>query len=277
LTPAPPFSILHLSNSLCGNVSCKPIGPAPAEPVLKKLILFIFVSVLAVSGVGVIYIYLSLPNMSHLKSQNPKTTALIEQRQREAQRSGKEFRVRQIWVGFDGIPILLKEAVRVAEDARFYEHEGIDYEEMNAAVKKNLEQGRWARGASTITQQLAKNLYLSTEKSLIRKLKEYFLALRLEEELSKNRIFHLYLNVIEFGPGVFGVEAAARHYFGKSVGQLSLEEIVRLTAVIPKPLVESPTRNSRWLKWRAGWLLSTLRKTGHISYDQYQQVAGRFQ
>jgi monofunctional biosynthetic peptidoglycan transglycosylase len=243
---------------------------------LKKLVLIIFLAGLAVSGAGVIYIYLSLPNVSHLKSQNPKTTALIEQRQREAQRSGKEFRLRQIWVGFDGIPMLLKEAVRVAEDARFYDHEGIDYEEMSEAVKKNLEHGRWVRGASTITQQLAKNIYLSTEKSLIRKLKEYFLALRLEETLTKNRIFHLYLNVIEFGPGIFGVEAAARHYFGKSVGQLSLEEIVRLTAVIPKPLVESPTRNSRWLKWRAGWLLATLHKAGHISHDQYQQVMGRF-
>jgi monofunctional biosynthetic peptidoglycan transglycosylase len=181
-----------------------------------------------------------------------------------------------VWIGFDGIPGLLKESVRVAEDARFYDHEGIDYEEISEAIKKNLDQRRWARGASTITQQLAKNLYLSTEKSLVRKLKEYFLALRLEEELSKNRIFHLYLNVIEFGPGIFGVEAAARHYFGKSVGQLSLEDIVRLTAVIPKPLSENPTRNSRWLKWKAGWILSTLRKTGHISAEQYQQTSARF-
>lgn len=248
----------------------------PRSAVLKKLILFFFLAGLAACGAGVLHIYLSLPNVSYLKSQNPRSTALIEQRQREAQESGKVFKTLQIWVGFDGIPGLLKEAVRVAEDARFYEHEGIDYEEMNEAVKKNLEQGRWARGASTITQQLAKNLYLSTEKSLIRKLKEYFLAVRLEEELSKKRIFHLYLNVIEFGPGVFGVEAAARHHFGKSVGQLNLEEIVRLTAVIPKPLVESPLGNSRWLKSRARWLLSTLRKTGHISSDQHQQVIGRF-
>ena len=240
---------------------------------MRKLILGILLIGLGTVGAGTLYIYLSLPNVSYLRTQNPRTTALIEQRQREAQLAGREFKLRQIWVGFDGIPELLKEAVRVAEDARFYEHEGIDYEEMSEAVKSNLERGRWARGASTITQQLAKNLYLSTEKSLIRKLKEFFLALRLDDELSKNRILHLYLNVIEFGPGIFGVEAAARHYFGKSVGQLSLEEIVRLTAVIPKPLTENPTRNSRWLKWKAGWILSTLRKTGHISADQYQQVS----
>jgi monofunctional biosynthetic peptidoglycan transglycosylase len=227
-------------------------------------------------GFVVLYVYLALPSVSHLKNRNPKTTALIDQRLREAQRTGKELKVRQVWIGFDGIPGLLKESVRVAEDARFYAHEGIDYEEISEAIQKNLEKGRWARGASTITQQLAKNLYLSTEKSLVRKIQEFFLALRLEEELSKNRIFHLYLNVIEFGPGIFGVEAAARHYFGKSVGQLSLEDIVRLTAVIPKPLSENPTRNSRWLKWKAGWILSTLRKTGHINAEQFQQTSARF-
>jgi monofunctional biosynthetic peptidoglycan transglycosylase len=242
---------------------------------MKRIFILLLIAFCGM-GVVVLYIYLSLPTVSHLKTRNPKTTALIDQRLREAQRTGRELKVRQVWIGFDGIPGLLKESVRVAEDARFYDHEGIDYEEISEAIQKNLEKGRWARGASTITQQLAKNLYLSTEKSLVRKLQEYFLALRLEEELSKNRIFHLYLNVIEFGPGIFGVEAAARHYFGKSVGQLSLEDIVRLTAVIPKPLSENPTRNSRWLKWKAGWILTTLRKTGHISLEQYLQASARF-
>ncbi len=238
---------------------------------MKKFMFFLLLMLLLAGG-GVVFIYLSMPAVSHLKIQNPPTTALIEQRIREAQRAGNVLKIRQVWVGFDGIPALLKESVRVAEDARFYDHEGIDYEEISEALKKNLEQGRWARGASTITQQLAKNLYLSTEKTLIRKLKEYFLALQLEKELSKKRIFHLYLNVIELGPGIFGVEAAARHYFGKSVGQMSLEEIVRLTAVIPKPLSESPVRQSRWLKWKARWILSILYKTGHIRADQYHQA-----
>jgi len=110
----------------------------------------------------------------------------------------------------------------------------------------------------------------------VRKLKEFWIARRLEQELSKNRIFHLYLNVIELGPGIFGVEAAARHFFGKSVGQLNLEEIVRLTAVVPKPLVENPARTSSWMRWRAGWILTTLRKTGHISQEQFLQVSARF-
>ncbi len=221
-------------------------------------------------------ITLSLPDVNSLKTHNPKTTALIDQRLREARRDGAPFKRRQVWVSFESIPELLKDAVRVAEDARFYEHEGIDYEEVQEAVRKNLEQGQIVRGASTITQQLAKNLYLSTERSYTRKVKEYLIARQLEQKLSKNRIFHLYLNVIEFGPGVFGVEAAARHYFGKSAAQLNLEEIVRLTAVIPKPLSEKPTRNSRWLNWRARWILSILRKTGHVHADQYQQTLVRF-
>ena len=239
---------------------------------MKKIIFFTLILAVLLAGCAVAYLYLSLPGVSHLKIHNPAATALIEQRLREARQAGSVLKIRQVWVGFDGIPALLKESVRVAEDARFYEHEGIDYEEISEAVKKNLEQGRWARGASTITQQLAKNLYLSTEKNLVRKLKEYFLALHLERELSKNRILHLYLNVIELGPGIFGVEAAARYYFGKSVGQLNLEEIVRLTAVIPKPLSESPMRPSRWLKWKARWILSILYKTKHISADQYHQA-----
>jgi monofunctional biosynthetic peptidoglycan transglycosylase len=243
---------------------------------LKKLLVAIVLLILILAAAAVLYIYLSLPSLSHLKSLNPATTALIDQRLREAQRAGNVLKVRQVWVGFDNIPDLLKESVRVAEDARFYEHEGIDYEEITEAMKKNLEQGRWSRGASTITQQLAKNLYLSTEKNLIRKIKEFFLAQRIEAELSKNRIFHLYLNVIELGPGIFGVEAAARHYFGKSVGQLSLEEMVRLTAVIPKPLSESPTRPSRWVKWKARWILNVLRKTNTISADQFHQASAAF-
>jgi len=243
---------------------------------LKKIVFLSILLLFGLAGGVVVYLYLSLPAVNYLKTQNPQSTALIQQRLREAQQAGQILSVRQIWVGFDGIPSLLKESVRVAEDARFYEHEGIDYDEIGEAVKKNFEQGQWARGASTITQQLAKNLFLSTDKSLWRKINEYFLTLRLEKELSKNRIFHLYLNVIEFGPGIFGVETAARHYYGKGVGQLNLDEIVRLTAVIPKPLTESPNRQSRWLKWKARWILSVLRKTGHISAEHYHQTARRF-
>jgi monofunctional glycosyltransferase len=243
---------------------------------MKKFIFIVLIlGVAACSGL-LLFTYVKLPNVGLLKTENPKTTALISQRVREAQVQGKELKIRLVWVSFESIPDLLKEAVRIAEDARFYEHDGIDYEELQEAIKKNFEKGSLMRGASTITQQLAKNLYLSTERSFYRKLQEYFIAKQLEETLSKNRIFHIYLNVIEFGPGIFGVEAAARHNFGKSAAQLSLEEIVRLTAVIPKPLSENPVRNSRWLKWRAGWILSTLRKTGRITSAEFQSEIAKF-
>jgi monofunctional biosynthetic peptidoglycan transglycosylase len=243
---------------------------------MKKLVLGVLLLGVAAAGAMSLYLAATLPNVAILKSENPRTTALIEQRRREAQAEGRELKVKLVWVSFESLPALLKDAVRIAEDARFYEHDGIDYEELQAAVRKNIERRALVRGASTITQQLAKNLYLSTDRSFFRKIKEVFISRRMEETLSKDRIFHIYLNVIEFGPGIFGVEAAARHYFGKGAARLNLEEIVRLTAVVPRPLVEDPTRNSRWLKWRAGWILAMLRQTGRISAAEHQAALARF-
>ncbi len=152
----------------------------------------------------------------------------------------------------------------------------MDLAELKAAFKKNWQKGKYVRGASTITQQLAKNLYLSTDKSVIRKIKEYLIARRLENRLGKNRIFELYLNVIEFGPGIFGVQAAANFFFDKNVSRLNLEEMVRLTAVIPKPLQETPTGNSSWINWKAGWIMDTLRRYEYIDQTEYQVVRERF-
>ena len=221
--------------------------------------------------------YLSLPNVDYLKKKNPKTTALMELRKAQAKDKGKRYRIRQRWVRFSRIPRLFKQAVRITEDASFYQHEGVDYDELKESIRKDWEQGKLARGGSTITQQLAKNLFLTTEKSFLRKIKEYFIARRLEEALSKNRIFHLYLNIIEFGRGVFGVQAAARYYFKKDVANLSLKEIIRLTAVIPKPLKVNPKGNSRWLKWKSRWILNKLRKYKYITEEQYRETLPAFQ
>ena len=198
------------------------------------------------------------------------------QRYRAAQNAKEEFIFQQQWVAFEKIHKLLKNTIRITEDAGFYQHEGVDLIELKAAIKKNWEEGKYVRGASTITQQLAKNLYLSTEKSILRKIKEYFITRRLEIHLKKDRIFYLYLNIIEFGPGIFGIQAASQYYFQKDVSRLNLEEIVRLTAVIPKPLKENPTQNSRWLKWKAGWILDTLKRYEYISEDEYQTAIEKF-
>jgi monofunctional biosynthetic peptidoglycan transglycosylase len=239
-----------------------------------KVIGFIIILVLVVAG---FYFYLSLPDVSGLKNKNPRSTALMVQRYREAKKADQKFRVRQQWIEFETIPKLFRETVRVTEDASFYQHKGVDFAELKEAFKKNWKKGEYVRGASTITQQLAKNLYLSTDKSIIRKIKELLIAISLERHLSKDRIFTLYLNVIEWGPGVFGVEAASQYYFHKTVSQLNLEEMVRLVAVIPQPLKINPTEDDDWLKWKARWILDALRRYAYIDQMQYQTTYDRFQ
>jgi monofunctional biosynthetic peptidoglycan transglycosylase len=244
----------------------------------KKLKRFLKVSLvlLVVFSFFAVYFFLSLPDVTYLKNKNPQTTALIEQRKKEARLKGKKLEIRQRWISFDIFPKLLKQTVRISEDGAFYQHEGIDYYELKEALKKNWKTGKKARGGSTITQQLAKNLFLSTEKSYYRKLKEFFIAKKLEKHLSKNRIFNLYLNVIELGKGIFGVEAASEHYFKKPVDRLNLVEIVRLVSVIPKPLRVTPLSDSRYLKWRANLLLDRLKKYGYVTDEQYLQAKEAF-
>jgi len=245
-------------------------------PVIKKILLGLVIGVPALLVGGGLLIYLSLPGVADLLTQNPRTTALMVQRFREAKNSQTNLVIRQQWVSFDEIPKLLKHTIRVTEDAAFYQHRGVDLAELKAAIKKNWQKGKYVRGASTITQQLAKNLYLSTDKSVLRKIKEYLIARRLENRLGKKRIFELYLNLIEFGPGIFGVQAAAQNFFNKDVSRINLEEMVRLTAVIPKPLKETPTGNSSWINWKAGWILDTLRRYKYIDQVEYQVVMGKF-
>jgi monofunctional biosynthetic peptidoglycan transglycosylase len=235
------------------------------------------IATLLTVGVAGFYFYVGLPDVSDLKIKNPRSTALMVQRYREAKNADATFRIQQKWIELEAIPKLLRETVRVTEDASFYQHKGIDFAELKAAIKKNWAKKEYARGASTITQQLAKNLYLSTEKSIIRKIKEVLITLRLEKDLSKDRIFEIYLNVIEWGPGIFGVKMASEYYFHKDVGQLTLEEIIRLVAVIPRPLKINPTENSDWLKWKASWILDALRRYAYIDEEQHQTISARFQ
>lgn len=240
--------------------------------VLKHKLLSIFIILITVLFTAGLSFYLNLPDVSWLKEKNPKITALMQQRIDEAAEKGKKLRIRQQWVSFKTIPKKLRQAVRVSEDAGFYLHHGIDFEELKKSFEKNWEKGEIVRGGSTITQQLAKNLFLSTERSYLRKLKEYFIAKRLEKELTKARIFHIYLNIIELGKGIFGVQAASRYYYGKNVSQLSLNEMVRLAAIIPRPLKITPNSNSRWLKWKTKWILGKLKLYHYISDEEYNRA-----
>jgi len=163
-------------------------------------------------------------------------------RAREAESEGRRLRQDQRWVPYSRISPNLKRAVIVAEDSGFWEHEGVDIEQIRESMEVNLEKFQAARGASTITQQLAKNLYLSPSRNPIRKLRELIIARRLETELSKARILEIYLNVIEWGDGVWGAEAAARRYFGVPASALSAPQAALLAGAIINPRLYSPGR-----------------------------------
>jgi monofunctional biosynthetic peptidoglycan transglycosylase len=209
--------------------------------------------------------YISLPSRAEIRKirkVNPRVTALMEQRQNEAKKSKRKYQVRQRWVSLGAVSENLKRAVIVAEDGTFYEHEGIDWYEVKESIKKDIKKGKFARGASTITQQTAKNLFLSTSKDPMRKLKEIIIARMLEEELSKSRILEVYLNIIEWGEGLFGVEAAAQRYFGKTASELTREDAARLAAVIPSPLRHSPAADTRYVHRRTNMILTRMSARG---------------
>ena len=188
-------------------------------------------------GFGLVaYAYLTLPDVRPLASANPETTAFIELRAREAAAEGRTPKRVHRWVGYSRISPHLKRAVLVAEDASFWDHEGVDYDELQKSIELDWTRG-YLRGASTITQQLAKNLYLSPSRNPIRKFRELIIARRLEAELEKARIFEIYLNVIEWGDGVYGADAAARTYFGIPAAALSPPQAALLAAAIINPRV----------------------------------------
>jgi len=196
------------------------------------------------------YVYLTLPDVRKLATANPMNTAFMELRRREAEEAGRKLTIRHQWVPYAQISNNLRRAVLVAEDSSFFDHEGIDLKELRASLEINWEEGRFTRGASTITQQLAKNLYLSPSRNPIRKLKELLITRRLEAALIKRRILELYLNVIEWGDGIFGAEAASRTYFGKAASALTPEEAALLAGAIINPRQHSPAHPTARLRRR---------------------------
>jgi monofunctional biosynthetic peptidoglycan transglycosylase len=202
-----------------------------------------------------VYAYVTLPDVRALKTTNPSTTAFMELRDREALAGGRKPRRVQRWVSYGRISPDLKRAVLVAEDDAFWQHEGIDIGQLQESIEIDWARGKFSRGGSTITQQLAKNLYLSPSKNPLRKLRELIIARRLEAELKKARILELYLNVIEWGDGVYGVDGAARSYFQKSAAELGPAEAALLAAAIVNPRVLSPAHPSTRLLRRQQLIL----------------------
>jgi len=213
-------------------------------------------------------------DVAGLARRDPGRSALMRQREQEARDAGRRPREVRTWVPLERISPHLRNAVLVAEDARFFSHEGLDWNEIRESARRNLRARRIVRGGSTITQQLAKNLWLSGARTPWRKLEEVLLALRLERELPKRRILELYLNTIEWGDGVYGAEAAARHWFGVGAAGLAPGQAVRLAAVIINPRRYSPVEPNRRIAARIRTIAGRLRQRGALTEDEYREVLG---
>lgn len=185
-------------------------------------------------------------------SHNPSSTALMDDRLAVLREDNPSARLKHKWVDYKKISTHLKRAVIASEDAKFNEHAGFDWDGIQKAYEKNIKKGKIVAGGSTISQQLAKNLFLSTKRTPWRKLEEVVITMMLEKMMSKQRILEIYLNVIEWGNGVFGAEAAARHYYGVSARGLSSYQAARMAAMIPNPRYYDKHRGTRYLARRTG-------------------------
>jgi monofunctional glycosyltransferase len=230
---------------------------------LRRLFLIGLLGVAALAA----YLWLGLPargDVRALAATNPGTTGVMRQREKEARAAGRTPRRQQTWIPIGRVSRHLVHAVLSSEDQKFFGHEGVDWDAIEKAVQEDRKKWRLARGGSTITQQLAKNLFFTTHKSPVRKVRELLVAHWLEDDLSKRRILELYLNVIEWGDGVYGAEAAAQRYYGKPASALDADEAAGLAAMIPNPRRINPRVDPRrfaraqrrvvWLMANAGYL-----------------------
>ena len=216
----------------------------------------VFLAILALFCLNILR-YGVWPPVGSLAANNPETTALIEYRKEEWEEKSQKKTVHQTWKPLKSISPHLRKAVVVAEDSTFWSHDGFDFTGIREAMERNLARGKFAAGGSTITQQLAKNLYFSPKKSVIRKIQEALVAIRLETTLPKERILELYLNCVEWGDATFGAEAAARRHFGTSAARLTPYQAATLAAMLPSPLTRSPS--SRFVRRQAATILARMR------------------
>ena len=191
-------------------------------------------------------------------SHNPVTSSFMDQRLDALREKDPKAFIRQSWVAYPRISANLKLAVIAAEDTAFVDHEGFDWKGMEEAYEKNKKKGKIVAGGSTITQQLAKNLFLSGERSYLRKGQEALITWMLEDRMQKDRILEIYLNVVEWGNGIFGAEAAARHYYGISASQLSREQAAKLAAMLPNPRFYDRNRSAPYLMRRTYIILARM-------------------
>jgi len=238
--------------------------------IMKKLIrilIFILLAALFLS-IGVYFVY---PDVTKLRKMHPKKTAFMEYREEEWQSQGKKKKIAQQWVPLSQVSPYVIKAVIIAEDDKFWTHEGFDYDAIQKAIEKDIKKKKFALGGSTISQQLAKNLYLTPSKNPVRKIKEAILTWRIERNLSKKRIIELYLNIAEWGDGLFGIGVAAHSYFGKPASELTAREAARLASVLPNPRRFNPAGDSKFVENRSEKIYDIMVRRG-IVIPEYEDV-----
>lgn len=230
-------------------------------------LVFLLLILGGVIDIGRFFLY---PTISDLKEINPVPTAFMEYRQEEWAEQNRDKEIQHQWVSMNNISPNIIKAVLIAEDDGFWNHDGFDVKGMENAIERSLKKGVVA-GGSTISQQLSKNLYLSPSKNPVRKIKEAIITWRIENTLSKRRILEIYLNVAEWGDGIFGIEAAARHYYGKSAKKLTAREASRLASVLPNPIKYSPIGDQRYVKNRSRIIYKIMKRRG-VVIPEFKEV-----
>jgi len=225
---------------------------------VKRFFAFLGWLALALAGIFLAIQLSFLVRVWWWTDHNPGTTAFMESSLERLRAKNPDVKLRQTWVAYNRISPNLKRAIVAAEDARFAEHEGFDWEAIEKAMEKNRKKGKVVAGASTISQQLAKNLFLSADRTPWRKGQEALITVMIEQLMDKRRILEIYLNVIEWGDGIFGAEAAARHYFGASAANLGAESSARLAAMVPNPRYYDRNRNTAWLMRKTQLILARM-------------------
>jgi monofunctional biosynthetic peptidoglycan transglycosylase len=243
---------------------------------MRRVLIGVLLLAILVCAFQVLVITVSagLPEVGALARHAPKQTSLMKARAAEAAQNGRRYQVDQRWVPYGNISPYLRRAVLIAEDDAFFAHGGLDWNEIRASARANIGEGRVVRGGSTITQQLAKNLWLGSSRTPWRKFEEMLLAVRLERDLTKRRILELYLNTIEWGDGIYGIDAAAHYWFGVGASALDANQSIRLAAIIINPRVFSPVTPNERITNRIRTIAERLRRRGAISEEQYRVTLG---
>jgi len=238
--------------------------------IIGRLIKAVFVFGL-LAAIGFVGLYFFYPDVAKLKKQNPGKTSFMEYREQEWKQKGKKIKIQRKRVSLKEISPYLFKAVIIAEDDKFWSHHGFDLDAIQNALEKNVEKGKFKFGGSTISQQLTKNLYLTPDKNPIRKLKEAIITWRIERTLSKRRILELYLNVVEWGEGIFGAEVASLRYFGKPAALLTAQEAAKLAVILPNPRKYKLDGSSRYVEKRAQIIYDIMVRRG-IVVPEYDEV-----